>query len=470
MKTTVKIYTAFSSEGLFGSTDTYPLHHPDQRVLSNEDMLNEIRQRCEGVEFIGTTKVERPDYTVANVLAQSQSLDGLLYFGHLVPELMQIDLPTLAVYPLWGQWQEPFEPYKGNRVLTSTLPVIPDASASRFSSRLETIAERIKLLQIIARMKGLRILCITDMPILGKYEPGPYQMAEEGREGYERTYLGRLSDLGVEIVVRPQHELVSRLEGASEVKAEKVANEWIAGAEGMKGTNEAEVKESAKLYLAMKEMLDEYNANAITTEGYGVFMGYPGGPIPSQGLPSSQFCTDGIVATSETLVDSLITQQLGLWMTGNAGFNGDYIIDVENNKVYIGHCECPLNPYGDARRVPYVIRNLPQWPVDEQEKGGACVQVRLPVDEPVTVAKVSVYDRKLALFTGRAVAGEQLFPGWDDLLCRTKLAIDVDAARIFDKVDWRTFGWHRVVFYGDYRGAFKDLATLLGYEAVEKDR
>ncbi len=470
MKTTVKIYTAFSSEGLFGSTDTYPLHHPDQRVLSNADMLNEIRQRCEGVEFVGTTEVERQNYTVANVRAQSHSLDGLLYFGHLPPELVQIDLPTLAVYPLWGQWQEPFEPYKGHRVLTSTLPIIPDASAAMFASRLETIAERVKLIQIIARMKGLRVLCITDVPILGKYEPGPYQMAEEGRQGYERTYLGRLADLGVAIIVRPQQELVSRLERASEAEAEKVASEWIAGAEDMKGTNEAEVKASAKLYLAMKEMLDEYDAHAITTEGYGVFMDYPGGPIPSQGLPSSQFCTDGVVATSETLMDSLITQQLGLWMTGNAGFNGDYIIDAENDKVYIGHCECPLNPYGDARRVPYVIRNLPQWPVDEQEKGGACVQVRLPIDEPVTVAKVSVHDKKLSLFTGKTVSGEQLFSGWDDLLCRTKLAIDTDAKTIFDNIDWRTFGWHRVVFYGEYREMFKDLATLLGYEVVEEDR
>jgi hypothetical protein len=470
VNTAVKIYTAFSSVGLFGSTQTYPLHHPDQKVLGNEEMLSEIRRRCEGVEFVGTTKVERPEYIIANVQARRRGLDGLLCFGHLPPELVQVDLPTVAVYPLWGQWQAPFHPYKGNRVLTATLPVIPDVSTSVFSSRLETIAEKIRLLQAVARMKGLRVLCITDRPILGQYEPTAQQTAQEGRREYERAYLENLAYLGAEIIVRPQQEMVSRLEAASRAEAGKVAGEWIAASEGMKGTNETEVRESAKLYLAMKEMLHEYNANAITTEGYGVFMYHEGGPIPSQGLPSSQFCTAGVVATSETLLDSLITQQLGLWVTGSTGFNGDYIIDVENNKAYIGHCECPLNPYGDERRAPYVIRNLPQWPVDEQEKGGACVQVNLPVDEPVTVAKASVHDRKLALFTGTAVAGEQLFPGWDDLLCRTKLAIDVDAKRIFDNVDWWTFGNHRVAFYGDHRQAFTDLATLLGYEAVEEDK
>jgi hypothetical protein len=86
------------------------------------------------------------------------------------------------------------------------------------------------------------------------------------------------------------------------------------------------------------------------------------------------------------------------------------------------------------------------------------------------VAKVGVHDRKLALFTGRSVAGEELFPGWEDILCRTKLAIDVDARALFEHLDWWTFGNHRVAFYGDHRQAFTDLATLLGYEAVEEDK
>ncbi|MEA3345550.1 MAG: hypothetical protein U9Q78_04810 [Chloroflexota bacterium] len=467
MKTTVKIYTAFSSTELFRSTGTYPLHHPDEKVLSNEEMLSEVRRRCEGVEFVGTTEVGGPARTVANV--QAQSLDGLLYFGSLSDEMTQLGLPTVAVYPLWGQWQEPFNSYKGSRVLTATLPVIPDASESVFSSRLDAIAEKIRLLQAVARMKGLRVLCITDRPALGEYEPTIHQTAEEGREDYEKKYLENLAELGAEIVARPQREMVSRLEEIPEAQASRVADKWIAGAEDVRGTNETEIRKSAKLYLAMREMMDDYDADAITTEGYGIFMYYEDGPIPSQGLPSSQFKTDGVVATSETLVDSLVTQQLGLWVTGSTGFNGDYIVDVENDKVYIGHCECPLNPYGDEWMAPYVIRNLPQWPVEEQEKGGACVQVKLPTDEPVTVAKVSVHDEKMALFTGRSVAGEELFPGWEDILCRTKLAIDVDAEKLFEHLDWWTFGNHRVVFYGEHSQAFKDLATLLGYEVVEED-
>ena len=470
MNSRTRVYTAFTSNGLSSSSQTYSLHHPDKPVLSNQQILGEIERRCDGVEFVGTTNVERPAYTVANVQARRQTLDGVLYFGTPPAELANIDVPVVAVHPLWGQWQSPFDSYPGSRVLTATLPVIPDASEDTFAARLDAIAQKIRLVQTVARMKTLRILCVTDIPALGAYEPTRLQMADEGREGYERKYLENLAALGAEIIVRPQEEMVSEMGAASGAEASEIARRWISESADVKGTNEAEIEKSASLYLAMRSMMDNYAANAVTTEGYGVFMNYKDGPIPSQGLPSSQFCTDGVVATSETLVDSLITQQLGLWITGSTGFNGDCIVDVENGKVYIGHCECPFNPHGDERRVPYVIRNLPQWPVEEQEKGGACVQVNLPAGEPVTVAKLSVHDKKLSVFTGTAVAGEPLVPGWHDILCRTKLAVDTDAATVFQNLDWATFGNHRVVFYGHHREELIGLATLLGFQAVEKDR
>ena len=464
-----RIYTAFTSERLSGSSQTYSLHHPQKKVLSNAEILDALKSRCKDVDFVGSTEREAAAYTVGTVAASSGSLDGVLYFGAPPRELTEIDLPIVAVYPLWSQWQYPLNAYRGKRMLTGTVPVIPDVSTELFSGRLDGIARKVQLIQMTAWMKDLRILCVTDEPVLGLYEPTAVQMAAEGRVLYEERYLANLSALGAEIIVRPQAEMVAKLEAVPEGEALEVAKRWIAGAESVKGTNETEIRKSAQLYLALRSMMDEYGANAVTTEGYGVFMNYPAGPIPSQGFPSSQFCTDGVVATSETLLDSLVTQQLGLWLTGSTGFNGDYIVDVENGKAYVGHCECPLNPYGDERRVPYVIRNLPQWPVDQQEIGGACAQVRLPDDEPVTVAKVGVHEKKLSLFTGRTVPGEGLFEGWDDILCRTKVAIDARADALFADLDWRSFGNHRVVFYGDYRREFRELATVLGYETVEKD-
>ena len=311
------------------------------------------------------------------------------------------------------------------------------------------------------------MLVVTDQPVLGEYEPTGLQVRGD-RKQYEAVYLRNLEQtLGTALVTVSQREMVDEMHKADEAEARKVARKWIAEAAGMKGTNEEEVVKSAKLYLAMRKLMQRYGCQAITTEGYTVFQYYKEGPIPSQGLPASQLFTDGIVATAETLVDSLLTQQLGLFITGSTGFNGDYLMDTVTNIAIIGHCECPFNPWGDERRVPYIIRNLPLW---EENKGGACVQVNLPLGETVTVAKLSVHDRKMTVFTGEAVSGEELFEGWDDILCRTKLAIRADTQLLFENLDWKTFGNHRVAFYGDHRQTFKDLATLMGYEVVEDDR
>ncbi|MEA3365697.1 MAG: hypothetical protein U9Q79_08670, partial [Candidatus Hydrogenedentes bacterium] len=159
--------------------------------------------------------------------------------------------------------------------------------------------------------------------------------------------------------------------------------------------------------------------------------------------------------------------QLGLSITGSTGFNGDYLLDTFNEIAIIGHCECPFNPYGDERKVSYVMRNLPLW---EENKGGACVQVNLPVGEHVTVAKISVHNKKVTLFSGETVAGTQLFSGWDDILCRTKLAIKANTKNLFANLDWKTFGNHRVVFYGDHRQKFIDLAALIRFEVIEDDK
>jgi hypothetical protein len=59
--------------------------------------------------------------------------------------------------------------------------------------------------------------------------------------------------------------------------------------------------------------------------------------------------------------------------------------------------------------------------------------VEFHLGEPVT-AKISMYRRKISIFTGRTVSGDTLFPGWDDILCRNKLAIKTDAQRLFENV------------------------------------
>ena len=124
-----KIYTVFYSSGLRVDPEIFPIHHPDVEIITNEKILNTLEEKCEGVEFVGeTTPIggERAKFAIANIREQRRSLDGVLCFGAPPDELISIGLPLIAVYPLWGDWAEPFGGYKGKKVLTSCLPVVYD--------------------------------------------------------------------------------------------------------------------------------------------------------------------------------------------------------------------------------------------------------------------------------------------------------------------------------------------------------
>ena len=459
-----KVYVMFRSSGLDhrGAWDARDI---EQKVMTNEGMLSELEKRCEGVEFVGETNPIRVESAIESVRNLQEELNGILIFGPPSGGLIETGLPIISVFPMWGMWMAGFDfkGYEGRNILTDCLPVVRDLEESVFPARIAGLAKKIKLIQAVSKMRNLRILSITDRPVLGSYETG-----FGDRKEYEKVFLDNLEEtFGSKITTTTQEEMFDNIQEVKEKEAEKIAKMWIDGTEGIKDTNEAEIVRSARLYLVMKELMEKYDCNAITTEGYGVFAGYRKGNIPSQGLASSQFCTDGITATSECLINSLLTQQLGFYITGRPSFNGDYIIDPFYNVAIIGHCECPFNPYGDERRASYVIRNLPRL---KKYEGGACVQVNLPLDETVTVAKISMYDKKISVFTGKAVSGRDFFEDWEMLACRTKLAIETDTKALRENLDWRTFASHRAVFYGDFREEIKNLATLIGFEVVEEDR
>lgn len=493
-----KVYVIFHSSGL-GHRGSWDSSDIKQKVMMNEEILEELEKRCEGVEFTGRINLideermdlvsrshygiteeekkfqvetsnitrKRAEFALKNIRNLRESLDGILIFGPPSDELVSIGLPIISVFPMWGTWMASFDfkKYKEKKILFSFLPVVKDSSESIFLSRIEDIVKKIKLIQAISKMKKLKVLDITDKPVLGSFES---TRSGVDRADYEKLYLDNLErTLGTELIVIPQEELFYKIQEIKEKKAEEIAKIWIKGAKEIKDTNETEILKSAKVYLAMKELMEKYECGAITTEGYGVFADYEKGPIPSQGLASSQFCTEGIIATSECLINSLITQQLGFYITNRQSFNGDYIIDPFNNIAIIGHCECPLNVYGDEKKCSYTIRNLPRW---RKNEGGACIQVDLPLNETVTVVRISMYDKKISVFTGKTTSGKEIFNEWDNLACRTKVAIKTNTEMLLKNIDWQTFGVHRVVFYGDFRKEIKNLATLIGFEVIEEDK
>jgi hypothetical protein len=481
LKKKAKIFVMFRGSGPAqeASALKYDVEEKEQKIITNEKIMDELKKRCQGVEFVGDISATGTEAAIRKVDNMPEDIDGIVIFGPLsgghafggplTEKLIKTDLPIITVFPLWGMWQESFsyQGYKGNKILTSHLSVIRDNSETVVSSRFEDLAGKINLIRALSEMKGFRILSVTDRPPLGGYTPS------YGEE-YIKTCVDNLKNVfGVELITIPQEELfdkIGEIHNSERDKAEQIANMWIDEAEEVKWdeVTRDDIIKSAELYLAMKELRDKYNCNTVTTEGYGIFAQYKKGPIPCQGLASMQLSTEGpVAAPSETLLYSLIVQQLGLNMTGRNGFNGDYIIDHFNQVAYVGHCEGPLNPYGDDRMCPYVIRDLPQ---QYEKQCGAVPAIKYPLNETVTVVGVGIYDKKISIFTGKTISGRSLFEDFDNIYCRSKIAVKTDAKALLKNVNWEIFNQHRVAFYGNFREEFKDMATIIGFEVVEEDR
>ena len=185
------------------------------------------------------------------------------------------------------------------------------------------------------------------------------------------------------------------------------------------------------------------------------------------------------VGVCEGLVSNGITELFGIYIAGKPSFIGDVVgIDTINDTVTFAHCQSPINPHGNDR-VPYVIRSHAlqkenkMFPENYPEIGksvSAAVKVDLPTNEVVTIIKISIYHKKIAISTGITVPGRELYKDFDDRLCRTKLVVKTNAKAFEEYYDTITFGVHRNILFGDYRETIKNMAAIIGYEVIEEDR
>ncbi len=420
-----------------------------------DKILAELQNRCGGVDFVG----DDATLNIQRIKELRAELDGILVFGtYLDRELGSIGLPTIMVKDLWS-WEKGVQHfYRDYKVLTTCLSET-DLSPSISSQRLDDLTEKTKLIVALSKVKKSRLLDITHQETIQ-----PCDQRDSKPSDYDESYPKILKELfGLEVVKISFERLNQEIEGIEAKEAEEVADRWINEAQKVSNTTREHVVKSAKMYLAVVKLMQQYNANSVTMSGWS---GFADGKIDAfPCLGNTELSKKLIPNNCESLIDALVTEMLGIYIMGRPGFVGDTVVDPLNGVIIWGHCKCPINPHGDDR-VPYIIRDHTGWP-----KGtGAGVQVELPLNETITATKVSVYDRKISVLTGTTVSGRPLYKGFDDILCRTKLAAKVNTRAFLKNYDSGTFGIHKVIFYGDWRETFKNLATLTGFEIIEEDK
>jgi hypothetical protein len=277
---------------------------------------------------------------------------------------------------------------------------------------------------------------------------------------------------------------IERLWRHDSEEANRIAKMWISEAAAMVNTIESEVVRSAKVYLAMKHLMEKHKAAAIAFHLRSLIKN----PRPEDkiwpSMANSELQKTGRVGCCQAHINVVLTHMLGQYAFGRPSMMGDYMLDTYNNVSYMMHCGAPWNPWGDKRRIPYVITDHRERDVRAHSKTGvgASTSVLYPPNEPGTIWRIDVMTKDVLVHTGITIANptaqamglttvpSPYKPHWNETMCRTKFAIKVkDAKKIQRHVFPDRYGVHRSGTLGDWRAEIKDLAALIGLNVIEED-
>jgi len=488
VETKTKIFTVFVNQGC-----SCPAGGTPEGLSTNDEVLGKLRSKCRAVHFIARdlTKPNMNILAVLNELEASKArLDGVLIFGALGNreyKLAFTGLPTICVYNLFEWMNIPYKlyctgkensikigdsEYKDGRIITAQLDRRNVCSPSASAVMFEDLVSKIKIIKAIKKLKESRILVITPLQYLNQVD---YQGDRNKHfpKDYNQTYTRALKEsLGVELVRIAPQEFYEALEKVDVREAQEIANRWIDEAQGIKDTTESEVVKTAKSYLAFEVLRNHYNCNAVSTHMRSLTGSRKVEDMFWPGLGLMEFQKRGIQAICQEYENIMVAHLLGYYLTGRPSMLGDLMIDTYNNITILTHCGAPVNPYGDDRRISYIIWSHAQSPVRGTLKpgSGTGAQVNYPAGEPVTIWKVYVLHKKIGLYTGITADGHSFYKDFDNIMCRTKLVVKVDNARKIQKhFSPDEYGIHRAGTLGDLRQTIRNFGILTGFEVLEED-
>jgi len=475
-----KLYTVFIGSGVqhFESDTLAP--------TTNQQVLGELKKQCNGVDFTvrDTSEPGTSLQTVINELeAHKEDLDGVLIFGGLSDYALALTgLPTIAVYNFPGFSHLPYKLLgQLGSILTATLDRGKVCKPAQAASMFDDLVEKIRLVDALARMKRSRMLVITDSSYVDVrhgdlHTTYPGDLRQKPPEEFNQLFQEAVAEsLGTEITKIGTEEVASneRIQNSDEQQAQEIAQRWIAEAEDMTGTIEREVVNSARMYLAMKVLMDEYGANAIATHIRSLTTDPKPEDMIWPSLGNSQLQLEGIVGCCQGHMNVVFTHMLAQYAFGRPSMMGDFMVDVSNNVGIVMHCGAPWNPWGGAEKIPYVIRDHAERSVKEHSRPGvgACSEVLFPAGEPATIWRIDVPTRSILVHTGETVDAYSLYKDWTNMMCRSKLVVELeDARRVQSHLYPDVYGVHRTGTLGDFREQIRQIGRLLEFEVIEEDR
>jgi hypothetical protein len=397
-------------------------------------LLEKLQNSCTGIEFLPVTAGSVQKAREILTKDKDENIDGYVVYmvgiwTSVPQEVMKSGRPTILVDDLYGGTGEFLTAYSEAKRLNLNVTGVS-------SSRLEDVVEAVKCFECIKKLRSSAILRVGT--------------------GFGCTEKGVQDVFGTKVIPVKYEQLNDAYVGADKAEVKKWADKWISEAEKVVEPSREEIEKSGAMYLAMKKLMDENKAQAITVNCLGGFYGGKIKAYPCLGF--FQLNNDGLVGACESDLKSTITMLIMGYLTGRPGYISDPVIDTSKNQIIYAHCVGMNKVYGPGGKAnPYHIRN------HSEDRKGAAVRSLMPLGEMTTSLEFDPDKKEIIIHRAKTVENID-----EDKACRTKLAAEPvgDMNKLLRY--WDTWGWHRVTYYGDLSRPVEHIAALLGFKIIEE--
>lgn len=403
-----KIYTVFfSSAPSIDDTDLRPLTH--------EEIIRKLQQLCQGVDYI--VRDSTKGVSLNSILNEMQDLkqqqyDGVLIFGKPRDNIMlQTGLPTINAAILNDFMTISFPLFQKNKVVPAMIDPWKFCTDTTVTEAMyQDLTEKIQLIKALKMMKERKLLTVTNSRHINviyndmrKNPPLGYN--EILMDAIDQSFGGTtVAKIGTKEVASDAY--IRDLWKSNSKEANDIARMWINDAVKMINTIESEVVRAAKVYLAMKHLMQKYEADAMAFHIRSLIENPRAEDTCHPALATSEFQKTGKIAKCQSHINIVLTDMLAQYAFGRPSMFGDFSVDPFNGTSITQHCEGPWNPWGDERRVPYIITDHRERRVRTPRSRtgvGAGSWILYPGGEPATVWQIDVMRKEILLHTGTTV-------------------------------------------------------------------
>ena len=458
----VKIRVIFLGKRRMDAGWPYHMFDVDSEAERLRRKLEELTPKVRGISFFGWDVLSE-EGEVSNLAWSLNGADGLLIilltseFAALGPDIFKIldsGLPAIV-------YSSPFSTYwngSGRLVFERRKAVVVE------TEEVKDLLPALRALKAVCLLKKMKALIIKDFD----YDPSrvdprmaePRWMGPEHREMIRRTF-------GASLVFASFSELLDAYNSVSQEDGDKIAEERASKALEVKVSMD-DLKKAARMYLAIKKLMEKYNANAVSVACLEAIRQdvLPIAPC----LALSMLNDEGIPASCEADVESLIMLAIVHYLTDRAGFQGDPVVDQASNSLLVAHCTAAtkLNGYSESSLPFSLVTHTETW-------RNVGVKTYMPEDGEATIVGLLTLILSLStawpiVMSGAKSIGYILYA--DSALlsknpyvksergCRTKIALKLKVP--LEEFSDNFYGHHRVIVTGDWKRELYMVARLLG--------